>query len=164
MLRLIIIFTIGFQTAGFAQTFIGQVFQVAEDFSTDKCEVFAECDCCTSDIFFLSANKFCFVSRCISGDSYFKGTYAINANKLKLAFDKKYVDEITDEDYNIIKLDTKEKISKPIWFQITKCGQQIRLTHPTTKELKNGTRYEIKSETEMMDELQKSKALKILLE
>src|SRR6188768_3314682 len=109
MLRLIMILTLGLQGIGFAQTFTGQVYTLAQDFSSDKCEAFAECDCCSSDIFFLSNDKFCFISRCISGDSYFNGTYSIKSNKLKLTFNKKYVDEITDDDYNVTKLETKTK-------------------------------------------------------
>jgi len=135
---------------------------VAEDFSEDKCEVFAECDCCSSEIFFLSADRFCFVSKCISGDSYFKGTYTTKSNKLKLTFDKKYVNEITDDDYKVTKLETKIKNTDPIEFDIIKCGQKLRLTHATTREWKNGGRYESKRETELMKDLTSSKPWKQL--
>lgn len=164
MLRLTVLLTIGVQSIAFGQIFSGQVFEIAENFTTDKCEVFAECDCCSSDIFFLSADKFCFVSRCMSGDSYFKGTYTVNSDKLTLTFDKKYIDEITDEDYNVVKLETKEKDLKLIEFDITKCGQKIRLMHPTTLEWKNGARYGIKQEREKIEELKTSKVLKLLSE
>jgi hypothetical protein len=162
MLRLIIILTLGLQGIGFGQTFTGQVYTLAQDFSADKCEAFAECDCCSSDIFFLSTDKFCFISRCISGDSYFAGTYSIKSNKLKLTFSKKYVDEITDEDYNVTKLETKTKNTDPIELEISKCGQKVRLTHPTTNEWKNGSRYEQKPESAMMTELKTSKPWKQL--
>jgi hypothetical protein len=162
VIRVIIILILGLQCIGFGQTFTGQVYMLAEDFSNDKCEAFAECDCCSSDIFFVSKNRFCFISRCISGDSYFTGAYSVQSNILKLIFDKKYVDEITDEEYNVTKLETKTKITEPIALEISKCGQKMRLTHPTTREWKNGSRYEQKKEPAMMTELKTSKPWKQL--
>jgi hypothetical protein len=157
MLRLMVIFIFAFQGVTFGQSFSGQVFRLAENFLEDKCEAFAGCDCCSTDIFFISTNKFCFVSRCISGDSYFTGTYLTKSDKLKLTFDKKYVDEITDEDYNVIKLETKTKAFDPIEFDISKCGQMVRLTR-LNGELKNGSRYEEKKESAKISKLTTSKA------
>jgi hypothetical protein len=121
ILRLTLILIL-LQTHGFGQPLTGQVFILADDFSDDKCEAFGECDCCTSDIFFLSSDKFCYISRCISGDSYFTGAYSTDSSKLKLTFDKKYVVEITDEDYTVTKLETRTTEIKPAEFDITKCG------------------------------------------
>ncbi|CAN5328979.1 hypothetical protein BH10BAC4_BH10BAC4_06850 [soil metagenome] len=157
MLRLTSLLILGLSCHGFGQTLTGQVYMLAEDFSADKCEAFAECDCCSGDIYFLSADKFCFVSRCISGDSYFMGSYSTKASKLRLAFGKKYVDEITDEEYNVTKLETKTKNTDPIELDIARCGQKIRLTHATIREWKNGSRYEQKDEALMMKELMTSK-------
>jgi hypothetical protein len=154
--------TLGIQSIGFGQTFTGQVYRLADDFSANTCESFAECDCCSSDIFFLSTDKFGFISRCISGDSYFTGTYSVKSGKLKLTFDKRYVDEITDEEYNVTKLEMETKKIDPIEFDISKCGQKVRLTHPTANELKNGSRYEQKREAAMMRELKTSKPWKLL--
>jgi hypothetical protein len=162
MLRLIFILILALQSPVFGQIFTGHVYMVAEDFLDEKCEAFAECDCCSSDIFFLSNKRFCFISRCISGDSYFTGTYLSRSNKLKLTFDKKYVDELTDNDYNVIKLETKTKNTEAIEFNITTCGKKLRLTHPTTGEWKNGSRYEQKRETEIIKELTASKPWKQL--
>lgn len=162
MLRLIIILALGLQGIGFGQTFTGQVYMLAEDFSDDKCEVIAECDCCSSDLFFLSTTRFCFVSRCISGDSYFSGIYSVKSSKLKLTLDKKYVTEITDEEYNVTKLETKVKNTSTIDLEVLRCGQRQRLTHPTNKGWKNGSRYRQKKEAEMMKELKTSKQWKQL--
>ncbi|MEJ7643748.1 MAG: hypothetical protein WKF87_04085 [Chryseolinea sp.] len=156
--------TVGLQSIGFGQTFTEQVYRLAENFSDEECEAFAECDCCSSDIFFLSTNKFCFISRCISGDSYFTGTFLIQSNKLKLSFNKKYVDEITDEDYKVVKLETKTKNTDPIEFNISKCGPRVHLTHPITTEWRNGSRYEQKRESELMMALTSSKPWKQLSE
>lgn len=162
MLRLIIIFTIGFQTFGLGQAFTGQVYIVAEYFSDDKCEAYAECDCCSSDLYFLPGDKFCFVSKCISGDTFYRGTFITKANKLILTFDKKFVTELTDEEYNIIGFETKEDKIDTIEFNISKCGPKLRLTNPTYAELSNGSRYEQKRETELNKRLMTSKPWKEL--
>jgi len=162
MLRLTLILTLAFESLGLGQPFVGQVFMVAENFTEDKCEVFAECDCCSSEIFFLSADKFCFVSKCISGDTYYKGTYTWNSSKLKLRFDKKYVEEITDEDYKVTKLETRVKNSDLVEFDIRRCGQKLRLTHATARDWKNGGQVEAKRQTELMKRLTSSKPWKQL--
>jgi hypothetical protein len=159
ILRLTLILIL-LQTHGFGQPLSGQVFILADDFSEEKCEAFGECDCCTSDIFFLSSDKFCYISRCISGDSYFTGAYSTDSSKLKLTFDKKYVVEITDEDYTVTKLETRTTEIKPAEFDITKCGQSLRLNHSTIREWRNGSRYSKLKETEMMKQLTMSKAWK----
>jgi hypothetical protein len=160
MLQLTLILTFGFQTLAFAQMLTGQVFILADDFSDDKCEAFGECDCCTSDIFFLSSDKFCYISRCISGDSYFTGTYSTDSSKLKLTFHKEYIAEVTDEDYTVTRLETRTSEIKPAEFDITKCGQSLRLNHTTIREWRNGSRYSKQKETEMTKQLTKSKAWK----
>lgn len=77
MLRLTVILALGLQTIGVGQDFTGQVFMLTEYFVDDKCEVFAECDCCSTDLFFLKDKEFGMVSRCLYNDSYFRGTYGL---------------------------------------------------------------------------------------
>ena len=162
MTRLTIILAFGLQCFAYGQTFTGQVYIIAEYFSDDKCESYAECDCCSSDLYFLTADKFCFVSKCISGDTFYKGTYTVTSNKLTLTFDNKYVTELTDEEYNIIGQETKEDKIDNIEFNIDKCGQKLRLTSLTNGDLSNGSRYEQKRETELKKRLMISKPWKEL--
>ena len=162
MVRLTLLLILGLQTLGFGQTLTGQVFLLAEDYEASKCEAFGECDCCTSDLFFLTADKFCYVSRCISGDAYFIGTYSTTSNKLKLTFDKKSVREVTDAEYNVTGLETKTTNIEPAELNIAKCGQKTRLTHPTIQEWSNGSRYKKVDETRLTKELTTSKAFKQL--
>jgi hypothetical protein len=157
MIRLTIILVFVLQSLVYGQSLTGQVFIVAQYFSEDNCEAYAECDCCSSDLYFLTGDKFCFVSKCISGDTFYRGTYTTKANKLILTFDKKFVTELTDEEYNIVGLETKEDKIDIIEFDIRKCGQKLRLTNPTNAELSNGSRYEQKRETELNKRLMTSK-------
>jgi hypothetical protein len=157
MKRLTIILVFGFQYFVYGQTLTGQVFMIADSFSDDKCEVAPECDCCSSDLYFLTKDKFCFVAQCISGDTYYTGTYSIDSNKLRLIFDNKYLDEITDDDYNIVGLEIKEKTSDPLQFQINNCGQKIKLTGV---DCCYGSRYDQKRETELKKRLLNSKPWK----
>ena len=162
MLRLTLILTLGLVRIGFGQDFTGQVFLLAEGFRDDKCEVVAECDCCGTDLFFLSSTKFGFVSRCLSGDAYFSGTYSPKMNKLTLTFNKKYVNEIVDDEYNVTKYETRPTKMSKVEFDIKQCGQKTRLTHLTTADWRNGSRYVQADEKAMTKKLLTSKPWKQL--
>jgi hypothetical protein len=161
-MKQLVILIFALQSTVFGQSFSNQVYRLAEGYSDSKCEAFAECDCCSGDLFLLSADKFCLISRCISGDSYFSGAYSVKLNKLKLTFDKKFVSEITDADYNVIGLDTKHYNTSPLEFDITKCGSKIHLTGPVASEWRHGSRYEQKRDTEMIKGLMIAEAWKKL--
>jgi hypothetical protein len=162
MLRLTLILTLGLARIGLSQDLTGQVFLLAEEFFEDKCEVVADCDCCGTELFFLSNTKFGFVSRCLSGDSYFSGTYTLKTNKLTLNFNKKYVDEIVDEEYNVEKYETRQTKIDKVEFDIKQCGQKTRLTHLTTADWKNGVRYKETAEKSKTKVLLTSKPWKQL--
>jgi hypothetical protein len=85
-LTVLFIFVFGIQEICSSQNFSGQVFLLSKEFIEDKCEVNAGCDCCGTDLFFLSKTKFGFVSRCLSGDTYFTGTYSLKAKYSKIEF------------------------------------------------------------------------------
>jgi hypothetical protein len=163
MLRTIILFTIGLQSTVFGQVvFTGQVFILSKDFIEDKCVVSAPCDCCATDLYFLSVDKFAFVSRCLSGDVYTAGTYSTNNNKLKLRFRKKYVEEETDEQYKLIGYKHSETSMQPVEFKIVRCGQKIRLTRHKETMWQNGSRYDQSSEKSKLKKLEESIAWKQL--
>ena len=157
---LILIF--GLCRTGIGQDFTGQVFIVAEEFLEEECRVVAECDCCATELFFLPGTKFGFVSRCLSGDTYFTGTYSLASSRLVLKFMSVYVDEIVDDDYKVIKYETRQQNMDAIEFEIKQCGQRIRLTHPTTRDWKNASRYPESAEKMKLHKLLTSKPWKQL--
>lgn len=164
MLRLIIILTVGFQTIGLGQNFTGQVFMLTEYYLDEKCEVNAECDCCSTDLFFLTDKEFAMVNRCLFNDSYYRGTYSVKANGLTLTFKQKVVNEIINEETNKIKNQTKKVEIKPYKFSIGKCDSKIRLQHATIKDFKNGSRYSVTREKELTKELKGTQAWKLVSE
>jgi hypothetical protein len=97
-----------FHGNAFGQKFTGQVFLLTEDFSEDKCEVIAQCDCCATDLFFLSDKDFAMVDRCLYNDSYYKGTYLITGNVLTLTFNQRVVNEIVEKQTNKVKNEIKK--------------------------------------------------------
>jgi len=164
MLRLILILIFGLMKIGLSQNLTGQVFLLAEGFRDDTCEVEADCDWRGTELFFLSNTKFGFVSRCLSGDSYLSGTYSMEMNKLTLNFNKKYVDEIVDDEYNVTNYETRQTKIKKVEFDIKQCGQKIRLTHLTTADWRNGSRYMSSDEKAKTKKLLTSKPWKQLLD
>lgn len=135
---------------------------LSESYDEVKCEVVPECDCCASDLFFLTTTKFGLVNRCLSGDSYFTGTYSLKTNKLKLNFSQKHVNEVVDEEYNLTGYKTMQTKIDPVEFDVMRCGQKIRFTHSKTTDWKNGSRYAKPEEKVKLNELQISKAWKQL--
>src|SRR6476619_7165535 len=100
--RLTLIFILGLYRICLSQNFSGQVFLLSREYFEDKCEVYAGCDCCGTDLFFLSSTKFSFINRCLSGDTYYTGTYSVKSSTLSLIFNKKHLSEIVSEDYKLI--------------------------------------------------------------
>lgn len=70
MFRIITLLIIGIPTMSLGQSFKGQVYQLAENFIEDGCRVNPECDCCSSDLIFLTDKQFSLIARCIFNDTY----------------------------------------------------------------------------------------------
>jgi hypothetical protein len=162
MLQLTFILTIGLQIVCFGQSFSGQAFILSKEFLENKCEVYAPCDCCATNLFFLTDKEFGMVNRCMYYDSYYKGTYSIKDSKLTLTFKQKVVSEIMDEVSSKVTYKTKVTKIEPKVFTIDKCNNKVRLRHPTTVDLSNGSRYPVGDEKELTKELEKETAWKMV--
>ncbi|MBI1768865.1 MAG: hypothetical protein HYR67_10875 [Bacteroidetes bacterium] len=158
MLRIILLQIIGLQTT-YGQSLTGQVFYIAERYLQDKCTVISQGDCDTSDLFFLTDNKFCLVIRCIYNDTYYSGTYLIKDGKLILTFKQALVNEIVDDQtYKVDNKIMKTKI-EPSEYKISSCGQKMRLVHSIGE---NGFRRPQIEEKEMIKKLKEKSAWKLL--
>lgn len=135
---------------------------LTEHFSEEKCEAYAECDCCSSDLFFLTKKKFAIINRCLYNDSYFKGSYKVKKDKLLLIFDQISVNEIIDGDSNEERnIKEKSKI-EPIEFKISDCNNKVRLQHATITDFKNGSRFPVQREKQLITELKTANAWKLI--
>ncbi len=159
---LALILACGLQTIVQSQNLTGQVFLLANGFNETTCQAEAECDCCGTDLFFLSTEKFGLVIRCLSGDTYYKGSYTLKANKLTLNFDASIVNEITDEEYNMVKYETKQVKLTPSVFSVNLCRQKNRLVHSEADDWSYGSRYAAEDEKARLNKLLSSKAWKQL--
>jgi hypothetical protein len=165
MLRTIFtILILGLQSFAFGQSVTGQVFMLTERFSDDNCEVVAQCDCCSTDLFFLTDKDFALVNRCLYNDSYFKGTYTIKNSKLILNFRQKEVTEIINEQTNQKNNVLKKLKIDPHVFSLTMCDKKVRLIHETIKDFKNGTRHKLTKEKELQTKLNRTQAWKLVSE
>ena len=130
----------------------------------DDCNVNAMCDCCASDLIFVSENKFVLVDYCTDHGTYYTGTYRLINNKLSLEF--KQIKVVEDFDYGNNQLtDKKESCDCPaIEFQIRKCKNGgLILDNFKKPELRYGTREQKEYETERVSKLKDSKAFKLLI-
>ncbi len=70
----------------------GEVFFIGPEIDSVKAEIVADCDCCASDLAFINDSSFIFISRCLEGDIYVKGTYLTFGEQLILRTSGKIVE------------------------------------------------------------------------
>jgi len=144
------------------QKFTHQVYVLSDHFEKEKCEVYAPCDCCASDLIFLTKRIFTLVDRCLYQDTYLKGRYAIKENIMTLRFKPVVVSNTYDEKNKLEGYEKKEVIMTPLMLQVNLCRDKITLGHPTIKEYQYGSRQGSEKEKEIIKELRKTKAWKML--
>ena len=124
------------------------------------CTIENRCDCCLSDLFFISDKEFALIDYCEAGGTYTTGTYSRLKNKVTLTFKQCVVSE--DSDYLTEKREIKKKDVKvePIEFEFTKCGQKTEtIENLKTKSYRYGVKQSDKND---FTELKTSKAWKLL--
>ncbi|MEJ7643747.1 MAG: hypothetical protein WKF87_04105 [Chryseolinea sp.] len=165
LILIYLFFTTSIATWSFGQSLRGQVFQIAADYSEDRCGVNPECDCCSSDLIFLTDKQFGMIGRCMYNDVYYTGQYSVNDGRLTLKFKPIIVIESIDEETS--KVENKKQTLKvdPLTYRISKCGQNaIRFQYARLegKDLKNGSRVSRARENEVINKLNRSEAWRLL--
>jgi hypothetical protein len=145
------------------QPFSRQVYILSDHFSKEKCEVSVSCDCCASELIFLTPKKFTLVDRCVDHDTYLTGRYTVKKSTLTLKFKPVIIDNTYDEK-NKKEFFEKKKVSlEPLMLQIRSCGDnKTIIEHPTIREYKYGSRQTNKKDQDIITALKKSTAWKKL--
>ena len=89
------------------------------------CTVETGCDCCITDLFFLSDKEFVLIGNCEGGGSYFSGTYLKVNKKVTLTFKPFYVSQESDYLIENRKIEKKEIKINPMEFDLTTCGPKL---------------------------------------
>lgn len=156
-MRFMIIFLFAiFSIASFAQDFSNQVFLIHSDLDRNACQVTPECDCCTACLYVFNKTQFVYVSECISGDTFYKGTYIITDRSLRLTFHTKRVDERypnDDVEETPTFLPQKSEITT-MNFEIEKCSSGVLLKTQFNGNAFFGTRLD--QEMSLLEKLKKS--------
>ena len=125
---LTILFLIATLSQGTGQRLTGMVFELGPD--KKDCKIYGECDCCTSDLYFLDDQKFALMDYCESDVILMTGDYKVLMGKLTLTFKQFSVisgQDGTDENSKPYTKKNKADI-KPIEFTFGKCdngGQML---------------------------------------
>jgi hypothetical protein len=117
------------------QTFSGQVYVMTEHFAAGKCQPQIECDCCSSDILFLSDKEFVMIDRCIYNDCYYRGAYTVSKGYLTLTFNQFVVCEIYDDISEKTEIKKQNLNIDPARFYITNCDDTVTLQRTDLKVL-----------------------------
>lgn len=166
MIRPILILVILFfgpRASVFPQTLSGHVYVLTESFSQDGCKPMIECDCCSSDIVFMTDKEFVMIDRCLHNDSFYKGKFEVNKENLTLKFNQLVVKEIYNENTQETKTEKKNLKIEPVKFYITSCGtDKLVLQRLGIKVLTKAFNVTLDSEEKIKKEIKESKAWKIL--
>lgn len=163
-MRILIIWIVcffAFKASG--QKFSKQVYILSDHFDKTKCEVDAPCDCCASDLIFLNKRNFALVDRCLHQDSYLRGKYTVRNKVMTLNFKQAVVSNDFDEVNNQDQYKKQTIKMSTLILQVTLCNSNKNiLSHPTVKEYKYGSQRSRIQESEVIRELKKNKAWKLL--
>ena len=121
---------VGTLNQGTSQRLTGMIFELGPD--KKDCKIYGECDCCTSDLYFLDDKKFALADYCESDIVLMSGDYKVLAGKLILTFKQSSVisgQDGTDENSKpYIKKNTTDIKPVPVEFTFGKCdngGQML---------------------------------------
>ena len=159
LLLTFIILTVGLVDTVSAQVFSGQVYVMTEQFSADGCKPQIECDCCSSDILFLTDKEFVMVDKCIYNDSYFRGTYMKTEEYLTLTFEQFVVNETYSDETEETKVEKQNFKIPAIKFYTTTCnGDNLILQRTDLKVLTKAFQESKEKADRAMKELKNTRA------
>lgn len=101
--------------------FANTVYYFTSNFDSTNCKVFSACDCCSENIVFLNESEFITISYCLGNEGYFKGNYVILDSTLQLNFNKFYVLNEYNWEYE---LDTTGTIKNQYNIKKLKCDER----------------------------------------
>lgn len=148
---------------GTGQQLTNKIFELGPD--KKDCKIYGECDCCTSDLYFLDEKKFALVDYCTFESILTTGEYKFINGKLTLTFSQLTVthgqDDTDDNSKPYTKKDTAD--IKPIEFTFEKCnnGEQM-LRNKEFDSYKYGLRADKSNESIRIADLLKSDEWKVL--
>ncbi|MEZ0128433.1 hypothetical protein AB9T88_00880 [Flavobacterium sp. LBUM151] len=73
-----------------------KLYLLGPEFNLNESEAFGECDCCTSNYFFMDDENFISVDYCLESDTYYSGKYKIQNEYVEL----KYNATVVQREYN----------------------------------------------------------------
>jgi|SRR6478736_7104900 len=150
-------------TPGLSQALTGKIFELGGE--KHECKVFAECDCCTSELFLINGNQFALLDYCTFEHVLTTGTYKIESNVLKLTFKQVTVTNGTDEEGNNPYLKKKTVEIKPVIFSIGKCDNNaLMLENKEFNEYKFGLRKDQTVESQRIVEFLKTDEWKLIIQ
>jgi len=148
---------------GTGQQLTKKIFKLGPD--KMDCKIYGECDCCTSDLYFLDDKKFALVDYCTFEEVLTTGDYKIMNGKLILTFKQLSVihgQDATDDNSKPYTKKDKADI-KPIQFTFEQCdnGEQM-LRNSDFNSYKYGLRTDKSSELRRLADLLNSDEWKVL--
>lgn len=140
----------------------GHVYYFGPAIDSTKCEVLAECDCCSDDFLFLNDKDFIRVGYCVAEKSVIKGTYSAGQDNLILQYDSLTYFTEADNNNEIKTVSKgsseyliKSEKGKPFQDTLTKFNCKEKLFYKNSGEKSFGTISAKDSINILIDELKK---------
>lgn len=159
-----LIFILSAYTAS-AQNFSGQAYSMGREHSQAECKIVAKLDTCSADFVFLSRKKFIMITHCGDSESLQGGKYIVKDKKLKLEFSPNVVMNEPDKKTGVKNLTKQNLIIVPIEYDISVCSNgEVWIQFSDHKIMSYGSRHSESHEAELINNLKKSEAYKLLTE
>jgi hypothetical protein len=160
----IILLVANFFTSGHAQSLSGKIFELGSE--NKNCKIVGNCDCCTSDLYFINLNQFILADNCESQTIFTTGTYKIKSKTVTLYFKDRSVTSGVDYDTNQEDksfIGVNDSKIAPASFSISSCGvKDIMLINSKIKNYNFGLRGEITDESTRIKQVMISEEWKLL--
>ena len=105
------------------ETLVGKIYFFAPELDSTNYTATGACDCCSSNVLFLTDSSFVMIDYCEADSSFYKGQYRLDKNKLELNFDLLAI----NKNYNWAKeTDTTGKLESAYSYRIDSIKPTIR--------------------------------------
>jgi hypothetical protein len=146
-----------------SQKLTGKIFEIGGD--KKDCKVLGECDCCTSEIYFLNDLQFSLFDYCTFEHILLTGTYKVLSNTVTLTFKQTSVTNGADDEDGKPYLKKAKAEIKPVIFFFGKCDNgALMLENKEIKDYKFGLRKSEIGEAKRIADFLKTDEWRLILE
>jgi hypothetical protein len=147
---------------GVSQSLTGKIYEIGGD--RKDCKIFAECDCCTSELYFINDKQFALIDYCTFDYTLSTGTYEVVSNIMTLTFKQRSLTSGTEDEGGNPYLKVQNIEIKALTFKLGKCDDgALMLENNRFKNYKFGLRRDDQDEAKVIADFLQTEEWKLIL-